>query len=181
MDAVREVKVMVFWAARETRLTSTPKRWMKTANAAARWTGSNDRFSVASKRSESSTNTAGWCPPTAWLNEIRWARAVARWRRRGGRDEAGLGQRTRLQVARRRFFVATLGDLGEELVEGERGQDGVAGQFGEQGAEQRVGGLPRRRWFHDDARAWSVLKAFSKWMNSSAAIIWLAARTGSSG
>ena len=28
MDAVREVKVMVPWAARETRLTSTPKCWM---------------------------------------------------------------------------------------------------------------------------------------------------------
>ena len=59
MEAVREVKVMVLWAARETRLTSTPKRWTKTASAAARWAGSNDRFSEANRRSESSTNTAG--------------------------------------------------------------------------------------------------------------------------
>ena len=36
MEAVRDVKVMVFWAARETRLTSTPKRWTKTASTAAR-------------------------------------------------------------------------------------------------------------------------------------------------
>ena len=62
----------------------------------------------------------------------------------------GLGRRPRLQVPRHRLAVAALGDLGEELAEGDRGQDGIAGHFGEQGGQQRRRRLPRRRGFHDD-------------------------------
>ena len=60
MDAVLEVKVMVFWAARETRLTSMPKRLGRRRRAAGGTLGRVERPVLRGQQEVGeSTNTAG--------------------------------------------------------------------------------------------------------------------------